>query len=530
MIRRRGALRRLRVVLAQGRRRSCGGSSRRSRHAARSCGSTSTTSRRRSTGFDRIAAGIDGSDNFLCIISPDWVPPRSAGASSTTRRSAASASCRCLLAASTPRSCRPPPRRSTGSRSTARDALDGAIATLVEQMETDLEHVQGHTRWGQEAQDWERHERDPDYLLRGSELTSAEGWLTARGRQGSRADGAAERAPRRQPPGGRAPPAPALRGGERRARRVGAADDLRARAALVGHRPAQHGARARARRAGGAQLRARSGARGPARRRGRRAKPSAESEDTLRTALVRSRVRARHDLGAHIDSVEHLARQRALRRLDARRARVRLRPRHEQAARHVRHAHARRGRRLGPDEPPGRGRRQRRHRAGLRGADAGERSRALQTGHDVVTRHRVEPGRTAPRGRRGRGRGVGGRDPRDRRRRAGLGRRVRAQGRDAHRTPARRVGARLDRRRQDAAHRVATTRSVRVWRTDGWKLRLQLRHAADDVVTRIHDAAVRRGRRRHRDGARRARDARERARRAGRAHRHAGLGPAARAS
>ncbi len=56
-------------------------------------------------------------------------------------------------------------------------AFDPALEELVAAIETDLDWVRGHTRWGQRALEWDTKERDRSLLLRGGELQDAETWL-----------------------------------------------------------------------------------------------------------------------------------------------------------------------------------------------------------------------------------------------------------------------------------------------------------------------------------------------------------------
>ena len=57
------------------------------------------------------------------------------------------------------------------------DELDGSVASLVAALDSDLAHARAHTRWLVKALEWEDHRRDASFLLRGSELASAEAWL-----------------------------------------------------------------------------------------------------------------------------------------------------------------------------------------------------------------------------------------------------------------------------------------------------------------------------------------------------------------
>ncbi|QPC83313.1 toll/interleukin-1 receptor domain-containing protein [Phototrophicus methaneseepsis] len=57
------------------------------------------------------------------------------------------------------------------------DDFDAAVDTLVETIQTDLQHVQAHTRFLVKAREWDSHQRDNSYLLRGTEVQLAENWL-----------------------------------------------------------------------------------------------------------------------------------------------------------------------------------------------------------------------------------------------------------------------------------------------------------------------------------------------------------------
>lgn len=52
-----------------------------------------------------------------------------------------------------------------------------AADRVASALEHDRDHVREHTRWGLKALEWEQREHDASLLLRGSELTAAEGWL-----------------------------------------------------------------------------------------------------------------------------------------------------------------------------------------------------------------------------------------------------------------------------------------------------------------------------------------------------------------
>ena len=473
--------------------------------------------------FDQIAAGIDGADNFLCVISPDWVrvgrlPPRARARRGAQQADPAVARARRAGLAR-------PARRREDQLDLLRVArsLDAGLGTLVEQMETDLEHVQGHTRWGQEAQDWERHDRDADYLLRGSELTAAEQWLTA----------AAGKEPR--PTHLQSEFLIASRQVATRRQRqllAGVAVALAVSVVLTIFALVQRGAAIDQKNTALARELGAQAERGAARDpelavlladEGVKAKASAESEDTLRTALVRSRVRARHDLGSPIDSVDispdnmlYVISTRGGRAFVydlATSKRVAAFPTHTLGADVV---WDRAGRRIAVGGNDGVAR--------VFEARSGRVLASLRTGHDVVPAVAWSPD--------GRRLAVAALDV------SGSGVRTRAAGG---------VGQVWDVARErklatlEGHPRGVSTLAwtgdgttlltgghdpgVRVWSADGWKLRRTLRHADDDAVARIFapqtasDVVVT-------EAVRPVGDVRERRARERRSRRHADLGRA----
>ena len=61
----------------------------------------------------------------------------------------------------------------------ADDDFDESFVTLVDTIEADFSHIRAHTRLLVRAREWESNNRDPAYLLTGSELDDAEAWLAA---------------------------------------------------------------------------------------------------------------------------------------------------------------------------------------------------------------------------------------------------------------------------------------------------------------------------------------------------------------
>lgn len=57
------------------------------------------------------------------------------------------------------------------------DDFEAAFAELLQAIDTDLNHVQTHTRLLMRSLEWQKKEKDHSYLLRGADLKEAEHWL-----------------------------------------------------------------------------------------------------------------------------------------------------------------------------------------------------------------------------------------------------------------------------------------------------------------------------------------------------------------
>ncbi len=74
-----------------------------------------------------------------------------------------------------------PLRRLNWIAAGAADAIDTLTSVLIQAIETDLQHVDMHTRLLVRAAEWDAHGRNASYLLRGSDLREAERWLGGSG-------------------------------------------------------------------------------------------------------------------------------------------------------------------------------------------------------------------------------------------------------------------------------------------------------------------------------------------------------------
>ena len=61
------------------------------------------------------------------------------------------------------------------------DDFDAGVDTLIEALDTDLDHVRLHTRYLVRAAEWEHKLFDASYVLRGHDLAAAEHWLSHSG-------------------------------------------------------------------------------------------------------------------------------------------------------------------------------------------------------------------------------------------------------------------------------------------------------------------------------------------------------------
>jgi WD40 repeat protein len=126
-----------------------------------------------------VFAGVESSDNFLFVISPDSLESeictRELGHALEQRKRVVPVLLREADGEPVPDALAS--RNWTFFRE--RDDFDSAFAGLVEALDTDLEWVSAHTRLLQRAVEWEKEGREGSYLLRGRDLAEAERWLGA---------------------------------------------------------------------------------------------------------------------------------------------------------------------------------------------------------------------------------------------------------------------------------------------------------------------------------------------------------------
>ncbi|XGV97497.1 MAG: TIR domain-containing protein [Leptolyngbya sp. BL-A-14] len=129
--------------------------------------------------WQEIEHGIEAADTFVFVVSPDSVTSRVCNQEIDH-------------AIKHHKRLVPVVRRDDFDRSQAHDALRrhnwlffreeddfaSAFQNLIQAIDTDLEHVRQHTRILVRAIEWDNKQRNPDLLLRGSELDAVIQWLT----------------------------------------------------------------------------------------------------------------------------------------------------------------------------------------------------------------------------------------------------------------------------------------------------------------------------------------------------------------
>lgn len=121
--------------------------------------------------------GIEESQNFVFIISPDSVTSKPCleeieHAVLHNKRLLP------IMYRKTPSSTVHPAIRSLNFIPFPEDCnFDNNFQTLIAALDTDLTHVKAHTRLQLRAIEWDKKDRDPSFLLRGSDLREAEHWI-----------------------------------------------------------------------------------------------------------------------------------------------------------------------------------------------------------------------------------------------------------------------------------------------------------------------------------------------------------------
>ena len=126
-----------------------------------------------------VFAGVESSDNFLFVISPDSLESeictRELGHALEQRKRVVPV----LLREADGRQVPDALASRNWTFFSDRDDFDSAFATLVEALDTDLEWVSAHTRLLERSVEWDKEGREGSYLLRGRDLAEAERWLAA---------------------------------------------------------------------------------------------------------------------------------------------------------------------------------------------------------------------------------------------------------------------------------------------------------------------------------------------------------------
>lgn len=129
--------------------------------------------------WDAIQRGIEGADTFVFVVSPDSVISKVC-----TQEVDHAVACNKRLVPIVYREgfdtsqVHPAIARHNWLFFRESDDFEVAFQTLLKAIDTNLDYVQAHTRLLLRAIDWDKHNRDESYLLRGKDLETAEAWLT----------------------------------------------------------------------------------------------------------------------------------------------------------------------------------------------------------------------------------------------------------------------------------------------------------------------------------------------------------------
>ncbi|MEM1135721.1 MAG: TIR domain-containing protein [Bacteroidota bacterium] len=123
-----------------------------------------------------IEKGIETSDNFLFIISPEAVASEHcanevAYASQLNKRFVT------IYYRETDPKIMPPELAAVQWINFKDSDFHTSFSQLVRTLDTDREHLQAHTKWQRRAMEWAENKKDKSLLLRGSEFTLAEVWI-----------------------------------------------------------------------------------------------------------------------------------------------------------------------------------------------------------------------------------------------------------------------------------------------------------------------------------------------------------------
>jgi len=125
-----------------------------------------------------IYRGIENSDNFLFIISPNSVSSAYCSDEVEYAEKLNKRFVTILYRQVEPKTLHPALAKVQWIDFTQHEGdFYANFSELVRTLDTDRDHVQSHTKWSQRALEWEEKSQTKDLLLRGSELNVAESWL-----------------------------------------------------------------------------------------------------------------------------------------------------------------------------------------------------------------------------------------------------------------------------------------------------------------------------------------------------------------
>ena len=131
--------------------------------------------------WHKIQAGIEGADNFVFILSPSSARSKACfdevQHADTNHKRIVPIVIQEVTDTADQERMHPALKRQNWLFFRQEDDFDSMLATLLETLRRDPEHVQMHTRLLVDAHEWQAHNRDDSLTLRGENLWRAEQWL-----------------------------------------------------------------------------------------------------------------------------------------------------------------------------------------------------------------------------------------------------------------------------------------------------------------------------------------------------------------
>lgn len=124
-----------------------------------------------------IRSGIEGADSVVFVLSPDWIASRECNIELEQAIECGKRLIPIVHRDVQYNQVHPALASINWIFFRETEDFDTALENLMGAIDTDLEYVRAHTRLLERAIEWDRHDRDASFMLRGTDLQKAEQWL-----------------------------------------------------------------------------------------------------------------------------------------------------------------------------------------------------------------------------------------------------------------------------------------------------------------------------------------------------------------